>query len=188
LPKNTSTNAAADTQGAAAKRALIAVYMTELYAELRQLAAHYMRRESPTHTLQPTALVNEVYLKFERQKYLHAQNRTHFLALAAIAMRQVLKDHARIKGAKKRGEGLLFVTLDEAASVTTRRDESWDDLEWALERLEKEDPRAAKVAVLRFFGGLTETEIAGEIGLSERTVREDWTYARAFLRKELHVQ
>jgi RNA polymerase sigma factor (TIGR02999 family) len=180
-----STGSAA-SDGADDKRALIAAYMTEMYAELRQLAAVYMSKESPFHTLQPTALVNEVYLKFERQKQLQAQSRTHFLALAALAMRQVLKDHARIKGAAKRGGGkVLFVTLDEVTAVSSRRDEAWDDLQWALEKLEKDDPRAAKVAVLRFFGGLTEPEIAAELGLSERTVREDWTYARAYLRKEL---
>ena len=163
--------------------------MTEMYAELRQMAAVYMSKESPYHTLRPTALVNEVYLKFERQSRLQAQSRTHFLALAALAMRQVLKDHARIKGAAKRGGGkVLFVTLDEVTAVSSRRDESWDDLQWALEKLEKNDPRAAKVAVLRFFGGLTEPEIAAELGLSERTVREDWIYARAFLRKELSAR
>ena len=158
--------------------------MSEVYTDLHRLASVYMGSETPSHTLQPTALVHEVYLKFERQRRLDARNRTHFLALAALAMRQVLKDHARAKGAAKRGGGsILFVTLEEVSAVAARREEAWDDVHWALEALERDDPRAAKITVLRFFGGLTEVEIASALELSERTVRQDWTYARAYLRK-----
>jgi RNA polymerase sigma factor (TIGR02999 family) len=163
----------------------LAEYMPVVYSHLRQLAERRLKSERCNHTLQPTALVNEVYLKFEKQQALDIQGRTHFLALAATAMRQVLVDHARNRNSQKRGGGALLITLDESAAIDEVNAQDMLDLHRALDKLAVLDPLEARVVEMRFFAGLTEVEIARELGISERWVREQWTHAKAWLRKEL---
>lgn len=163
----------------------LAQYMPLVYDQLRQLATRRLREERAGHTLQPTALVNEVYLKFQNQRELDVQGRTHFLALAASALRQVLVDHARAHNSRKRGGGAVLVALDESAAITERNEQDLLDLHRALEKLQALDPLEARVVELRFFAGLTEAEIGRETGRSERWVRDQWTHAKAWLRREL---
>jgi RNA polymerase sigma factor (TIGR02999 family) len=167
------------------KRQQIDVLMPQVYEELRRIAARYLKQERTNHTLQPTALVNEVFLKFDRQARLDVVGRTHFVALAATAMRQILIDYAKRKKSAKRGGGALVITLDEAASLSEANSEAILDLEAALEKLERLDPTEARIVELKFFGGLTEAEIASELGMSDRWVRDQWAHARAWLRREL---
>jgi RNA polymerase sigma factor (TIGR02999 family) len=163
----------------------LAEYMPLVYAHLRKLAESRLKRERGDHTLQPTALVNEVYLKFDRQNGLDIQGRTHFLALSATAMRQVLVDHARQRNAIKRGGEALMVTLDESSIMDDGRAQDMLDLHRALEKLAELDPQEARIVEMRFFAGLTEVEIARELDISERTVRNQWSHAKAWLRHEL---
>ncbi len=163
----------------------LAEFMPLVYNQLHQLAARRLKEERPGHTLQPTALVNEVYLKFQNQKDLDIKDRTHFMALASTAMRQVLVDHARSHKAQKRGGGALLVTLHESDAIGDNRDQDLLDLHRALDKLAAFDEQEARIVEMRFFSGLTEVEIARELGISERWVREQWTHARAWLRREL---
>jgi RNA polymerase sigma factor (TIGR02999 family) len=163
----------------------LAEYMPLVYDHLRKLAANRLRQERDNHTLRPTALVNEVYLKFQRQCSLDVQSRTHFLAMAATAMRQVLVDHARQRNSLKRGAGALQITLDELVAFSDDKAQDVFDLHRALQKLETHDPQEARIVEMRFFAGLTEVEIAREMDISGRTVREKWTHARAWLRREL---
>ncbi len=163
----------------------LAEYMPLVYGHLRKLAESRLRRERGNHTLQPTALVNEVYLKFDRQNKLDIQGRTHFLAMSATAMRQVLVDHARQRKAQKRGGDALLVTLDESAVIDDGRAQDMLDLHRALEKLSELDVMEARIVEMRFFAGLTEVEIARELGVCERTVRDQWSHAKAWLRREL---
>lgn len=163
----------------------LAEYMPLVYGHLCKLAESRLRRERDGHTLQPTALVNEVYLKFERQERLDIRSRTHFLAMSATAMRQVLVDHARQRKAQKRGGDALMVTLDEATAIDERRAQDMLDLHRALEKLAELDPQESRVVEMRFFAGLTEVEVARELDISERTVRDLWSHAKAWLRREL---
>jgi RNA polymerase sigma-70 factor, ECF subfamily len=160
-------------------------YMPLVYDQLRRLAARRLRQERSDHTLQPTALVNEIYLKFQKQQPLDVQGRTHFLAVAASAMRQVLVDYARAHNTRKRGGGAILVAIDESAAIDGRSEQDLLDLHRALEKLQELDPLEARVVELRFFAGLTEVEIARETGRSERWVRDQWTHAKAWLRREL---
>lgn len=158
--------------------------MPAVYDELRGLAARYLSRERTDHTLQPTALVHEAFLK------LHARGivtggRTHFLALAATAMRQILVDHARAKAAVKRGGGWKKVTVSEASSLSDGGVEDVLAVNDALVKLAALDPVAARIVEMRFFAGLTEVEIASELDISDRWVREQWGHARAWLRREM---
>lgn len=163
----------------------LAEYMPLVYAHLRKLAESRLRRERGAHTLQPTDLVNEVYLKFDRQDKLDINGRTHFLALSATAMRQVLVDHARRRNSRKRGGEALMVTLDESSIMDDGRAQDMLDLHRALEKLAELDPVEARIVEMRFFAGLTEVEIARELNISERTVRNQWIHAKAWLRHEL---
>jgi RNA polymerase sigma factor (TIGR02999 family) len=158
-----------------------------LYGELRGLAAHCMRGERSGHTLQPTALVHEAWLKVARALGNGAdiRDRQHFLAVATKAMRQVLVNHARDRGAHKRGAGVPRVPLDEcidAIEATTGDIVGLDDL---LERLAKDYARAAQVVEMRVFGGMLVEEVAQALGLAESTVKADWRFASAWLQKEL---
>lgn len=164
---------------------LTAKLVPEMYAELRRLAERSLAGERAGHTLQPTALVHEVYLKLARQSRLAVQDRAHFLALAAVAMRQVLVDHARAHAALKRGGGWKRVTLAENVAVSPGGTEDVLVLDGALTALAEYDPRASRVVELRFFGGLTEVEVAAEMGMSERWVRGQWTFARAWLQRRM---
>lgn len=153
-----------------------------LYNELRRVAAHHMRGERGNHTLTPTVLVHEAWLRLSSQETV--QDRHHFLALAAQAMRRVLVDHARARQALRRGGDMVSVTLDSnipqplpVASMIA--------LDEALLRLAELNPRAAQVIELRFFGGLTEEETASMLGVTRRTVNRDWEMARAWLYGEI---
>lgn len=154
-----------------------------VYRELRQLAASYLRRERPGHTLQPTALVHEAYLRLVDQTSPNLQNRSHFYGVAARLMRQILVDHARRKQAAKRGG--LKVPLDESMGSTLDRTHDVVALDVALTALEKIDPRKCKAVELRYFGGLSEEEIARSLNVSPITVRRDLRMAEAWLHREM---
>ncbi|HVX10765.1 MAG TPA: sigma-70 family RNA polymerase sigma factor [Pirellulales bacterium] len=156
-----------------------------VYDELRRLAAHYLRRESPGNSWQPTALVHEAFLKLAGQRRVDWQGRTHVLAIGAGAMRRILVDHAKHKGRVKRGGGLKRIQLDETTALSPERDEDLLAVDEALEKLALIDERQASIVELRFFGGLTVEEVAEVLGLSKRTVESEWTMVRAWLRREL---
>ncbi|HEX3420219.1 MAG TPA: sigma-70 family RNA polymerase sigma factor [Candidatus Udaeobacter sp.] len=158
-----------------------------VYDELRRLARQYMRGQSPDHTLQTTALVNEAYLRLAGQKRPSFANRSHFLAVAAKAMRQILVNHAKALETGKRGAGAGKVQLDEAAVVSPEQTSAILDVNEALERLAMLDSRKAHVVELKYFGGLKEDEIAEVLNISGVTVRRDWTFARAWLYNELQA-
>jgi len=157
-----------------------------IYGELRRIAAHYMRNERADHSLQPTALVHEAYLRLRKVNAIDWHSRSHFLAVSAHTMRQILVDHARAKNAGKRGVEWNQVSFEvgelAAASEPTVNIVALDE---ALARLEAFDQRQAKIVEMRFFGGLSEDEIGAELGISERTVKRDWRIARAWLYQEL---
>lgn len=156
-----------------------------VYDELRRLARHYLSRESPGHTLAPTALVHEAYLRLAEHSRVEWQGRTHFFAVGARMMRRVLVDHARAHGRGKRGAGARPVTLVD--DVAKQEFDLADvlALEEALTRLEALDAREARVVELRVFAGLTIDEIAELLDVSRRTVEGDWSHARAWLAAEL---
>lgn len=156
-----------------------------VYGELRRTADLLLNREFEAHTLQPTALVHEVYLKLARSGAPDAESRAHFLGIAARAMRQVLVDHARKRKAAKRGKGEAFVTLGEHADAAAPDAESMLALDDALQRLGRLDARLAQVVELRFFGGLTEEQVAATLGVTSRTVQRDWAKARAWLHAQI---
>jgi RNA polymerase sigma-70 factor (ECF subfamily) len=156
-----------------------------VYEELRRLAARYMRAESEGHTLQPTALVHEAYLRLVNQADARWQNRAHFFAVAARAMRNILVDHARGLRAAKRGGGGHKLPLKEAADVTLERGGYVVALDEALSRLAAFDLQQGRVVELRFFGGLTIEETAEVLGISPKTVQRDWLMARAWLHREV---
>jgi RNA polymerase sigma-70 factor (ECF subfamily) len=159
-----------------------------VYQDLRRLAERYMSRESPGHTLQPTALVHEVYLKLVDQTRANWKGKSHFFAVGAQAMRRLLIDHARGRRREKRGGARQRVTLAESLFPSTKSELDFEELlslNTALERLAAVEARAAQVVELRFFGGLTVPEVAHVLDVSQRTVEGDWTYARAWLRREL---
>jgi RNA polymerase sigma factor (TIGR02999 family) len=156
-----------------------------VYDELRALAGSFLRAERPDHTLQPTALVHEAYLKLVGQVQVTWANRAHFMAVAASAMRRILADHARRRRAAKRGGGWHEITLDEAVDLDSGRDLDLVDLDEALTKLASLDQRKSRVVELRFFGGLTNPAVAEVLGVSRKTVADDWTVARLWLRREL---
>jgi RNA polymerase sigma factor (TIGR02999 family) len=155
------------------------------YQELRRLAQTYMRYERPDHTLQATALVNEAYVRLVGQEKVEWQDRAHFFAVLANQMRFVLVDHARKTRAGKRGGAAIKLSLDEVNGLSEKRDEEILAVHDALARLEKLDPKAARVVELRFFGGLTEKEAASVLGVSIATLKRDWVFARSWLFTEL---
>jgi RNA polymerase sigma-70 factor (ECF subfamily) len=155
------------------------------YDELRRLAADLMRREPREHTLRPTALVHEAYLRLIRQKDVSWEDRAHFFGIAARAMRQVLVDHARAKAARKRGGGLTRVTLDEDLGGPGSNVLQLIDLDTALGRLSKMNQRMGRVVEMKVFAGLDVAELAHLLGVSKRTVEGDWTFARVWLGREL---
>jgi len=163
--------------------------LPRVYDELRALADSYMRRERAGHTLQPTALVHEAFLRMLRLPPGSVQNRVHFFALAAQAMRRILADHARRHRAAKRGGSAVRVPLElvegGAPAAAAGEDVAADDLDAALEDLAKLDPRQARVVELRFFGGLSIEETAEVLAVSTATVKRDWLVARAWLHREL---
>ena len=160
-------------------------WLPEVYDELRRLAGFYLGRERANHTLQPTALVHEAFVKLTEQASAHWNDETHFRAVAANAMRQILVDHARARGASKRGGGWLRVTLSDAARAEGLSDLDMLALEESLEALGELSTRRARVVELRFFGGLTCAEIARVNDVSIKTVEADWYLARAWLRQRM---
>ena len=162
--------------------------MPLVYDELRRLAASYIRREKPGQTLQATALVNEAYIRLIAERAQNWQNRTHFLAIAALSMRQILVQRARRRHAAKRGGDPQRITLDEQLLPAGRDGPAEVDvlaLDAALERLAALDERQAKVVEMRYFGGLTVEETAEALAVSPATVKRHWTLARAWLKREL---
>jgi RNA polymerase sigma factor (TIGR02999 family) len=156
-----------------------------IYGELHNVAQRIMVGERPGHTLQPTALINEAFIRLIRPDDPNWKNRRHFVRIAARAMRNVLVDHARARKAQKRGGAGVPITLDEGLVVGSNDPDSVIAVHEALERLNKVDPQLAQVVELRFFGGLTEAEIGATIGISERSVQRGWRVARAWLTREL---
>jgi RNA polymerase sigma factor (TIGR02999 family) len=159
-----------------------------MYGELRKVAQRYLGRERRNHTLQPTALVHEAWMKLQNERGAEWQGRTHGLAIAAQAMRRLLVDHGRHQKREKRGGGAQPVVLDELLKAATTAGVPIEDLltlEAALTKLEAVDERAAKVVELRFFSGMSAPEVAEHLNLSLRTVEADWTHARAWLKREL---
>jgi RNA polymerase sigma-70 factor (ECF subfamily) len=159
-----------------------------MYSELRKVAQRYLGRERRNHTLQPTALVHEAWMKLQNERGAEWQGRTHGLAIAAQAMRRLLVDHGRHQKREKRGGGAQPLVLDELLKAATMAGVPIEDLltlEAALTKLEAEDARAAKVVELRFFSGMSAPEVAEHLNLSLRTVEADWTHARAWLKREL---
>jgi RNA polymerase sigma factor (TIGR02999 family) len=157
-----------------------------VYEELRRLAHYHMGGQRPNHTLQTTALVNEVYLRLADQTNPRWQNRAHFFAVAARGMRQILVNYARSQQAQKRGGGAVKVDLDEAALVSAEESEEIVDLHEALDTLAMLDSRKAQVVELKYFGGLNYDEIAEVLKISRITVRRDWEFAKVWLYTELH--
>jgi RNA polymerase sigma factor (TIGR02999 family) len=172
-----------------------AALMPQVYDELRRLAANYLRHERPGQTLQATALVHEAFLNLSKQKNQPWKNRTHFLAIAALSMRQILVQRARARHAEKRGGGAEKITLDERVmedpSLSRRSAEREGGavdviaLDAALEKLAALDPQQARIVELRYFGGMTVEEVAEALDISPATVKRHWTVARAWLHKEL---
>ena len=156
-----------------------------VYQELRRLAGRYMSRERNDHTLQPTALVNEAYLRMVQQKEPDWQGRQHFFAFSAHLMRNILVDHARANRAAKRGGEQQQVTLEDAMFAARGSGVDLLDLDGALTKLAAFDERQSRIVELKFFGGLGNEEIAAMLGISERTVKRDWNVARAWLHGEL---
>lgn len=159
-----------------------------VYDELRRLAKDYMSREVPGHTLQPTALVHEAYLRMVDQSRADWKGKTHFFAVGASVMRRLLVDHARGRKALKRGAGWRSVTLSEgldALGAAPLDPAQLLDLNSALEQLAEIDEREAKIVTLRFFSGLTVEQVAEVLGVSRRTVENDWRHAQAWLRLRL---
>jgi RNA polymerase sigma factor (TIGR02999 family) len=172
-----------------------------LYQELRALAQRHLMRERPNHTIQRTALVNEAFVRLVNQQSVDWNNRAHFFALASSLMRRVLVDHARARLASKRGGGAQVLSLDEivapqdeddhvpAVAEPEHLDSETDDditsIDAALQKLAALDERQARIVEMRYFGGLTIEETAQAAGISEATVKREWTLARAWLRREL---
>ncbi len=162
--------------------------MSLVYDELHRLAAHYMGGERREHTLQPTALVNEAYLRLVDSSQVDFRGRRHFVAVSAQAMRRILIDHARARARVKRGGGWDRVTLAQTVAEDNQGDldrEQLLSLNGAIDRLSKLDARQARIVELRFFGGMTVAEIADVLEVSKRTVGGDWAHARAWLKREL---
>ncbi len=157
-----------------------------VYEKLRALAQQYMQRERPDHTLQATALLNEAYMKLIDQSKVDWKSKTHFVAVAAEMMRRILVDHARRHAAAKHGGGRVKIPLEgDPAAPEGQRAIDVIALDEALEELKKLDSRQARVVELRFFGGLTVKEAAYALGVSDRTVDNEWCFARAWLRRRL---
>jgi RNA polymerase sigma factor (TIGR02999 family) len=152
-----------------------------VYAELRRLAAGYMAFERGDHTLQPTALVHEAYLRLVDQRRVDWRNRAQFVGVAAMIMRRILVNHARDRAAGKRGGGVERVSLTVAEDMFDRSELDLVSLHEAIERLTTLDPRAGRIVELKFFGGLTTKEIGEVLQLSPATVERDWSFARAWL-------
>ena len=161
---------------------------SRVYGELHRIASREMRRERPGHTLQTTALVNEVYLRLAAAGSLQIQSRAHFMAVASQQMRRILVDHARSAGAQRRGGGAIQIGLDEARAGVDGRSLDLLLLDESLAEFERIEPRAARVVELRYFGGYTDMEVVEALGVSLATVRRDWEFARSWLFRRMQGQ
>lgn len=159
--------------------------MPLVFDELRRLARSHLKHESECHTLQPTALVNEIYMRLVDQRRVQWQSRAQFFAFAATLMRRILVDHAKAKKTDKRGQGVQKISLHEGIGAPAAVDIDLIALDQALDRLEKMDPTQAQIVVMRFFAGLNNKEIAEAVGISRTTVKREWTLARLWLFREL---
>ena len=159
--------------------------LPHVYDELHRQAVRFFSRERPGHTLQPTALVNEVYLRLYNQREVTWQNRAQFFALAAQMMRRILVSHARARRAGKRGGGEQRITLQEGLAATPERDVNLLALDEALTKLESIDPEKTRMVELRFFSGLSIEETAEALGVSPRTIDRQWQTAKAWLHREI---
>lgn len=168
---------AGDTQAAESLLPLV-------YAELHRLAKGYMRRERPDHTLQATALINEAYLRLVGED-IDWNSRAHFIGLAANVMRRVLVDYARAHNAEQRGGGLQRVEMEDELAISAEQLDEVEHLDEALKKLEKENPRQARVVELRYFGGLSVEQIGALLRIAPRSVKRDWALARIWLFREL---
>jgi RNA polymerase sigma factor (TIGR02999 family) len=156
-----------------------------VYPDLRLMAERFMLRERGAHTLQPTALVNEAYLRLVNTAQPDWQNRAHFFAVAARIMRRILVDHARSRLRDKRGGGADVLPIDDVVVFSEERSGQIVQIDEALERLAALDARVGRIVELRFFGGLSIEETAEALGVSDRTVRREWTFGKSWLRAEL---
>jgi len=162
--------------------------MPLVYEEMRRLARYYMRRERPGHTLQTAALVNEAYIRLVDHRSMRWQNRAHFYAVAAQAMRRILIDHARSRRYAKRGGGAQMVQLDEAAGVFQKQAEDLIALDDALSDLAALDPRKGQIVEMRYFGGMSVEETATVLGVSAVTVMREWSTAKAWLLRAISTR
>ena len=187
LPRRSGDRDVAAEAGAKAEE-----LMPQVYDELRRLAANYLRQERPGQTLQATALVHEAFLRLSKEKNQPWNNRTHFLAIAALSMRQILVQRARARNAEKRGGGAEKIELDESvmADHTPAATGGIDvlALDAALEKLAALDQQQAKIVEMRYFGGMTVEEVAEALDISPATVKRHWTVARAWLHRELRPE
>ena len=183
--KDEQQTAAMATEAAHGNPEAVDLLLPRVYDQLRAVAAALIRNERPDHTLQPTALVHEAYLKLVGRAPIDERGRTHLLAIAARAMRQILVDHARRHNAGKRGGGCVTISLDEEAGLVQGCSVDFSHVNEALDRLARLQERKSQVVELRFFGGLTNEQIAEFLGVSVSTVEEDWRVARAWLAREL---
>lgn len=183
--ENTTSTERAHPEGSGADDSLERVFPI-VYDELRRMAHHQLQREPTGLTLRTTDLVHEAYLRLVAQDATRWKNRAHFLALAAMAMRRILVDHARTHRSEKRGGGVPRVSLDAIEVPIEDRAEFLLALDEALERLHRLDARQAKLVECRFFGGLTEEEAAAVLGVGLRTAKRDWAKARSWLYAELY--
>jgi len=156
-----------------------------IYAELKRIAGGQLRKERPGHTLQATALVHEAYLKLVDQRGVTWQSRAHFFGVAATVMRRILLDYAKSRNRFKRGGGVQRISFDEDLVATAERASELIQIDEALTRLERLDPRQAKVVEMRFFGGLSVEETSVALGVSEPTVKREWAMAKAWLHREI---
>jgi RNA polymerase sigma factor (TIGR02999 family) len=166
-------------------RAALDALVPVVYKELRRLAHCELRKERPDHTLQSASLVNEAYLRLFRMQPPRWEGRTHFFAVAAQLMRQILVDYARRHRASKRGSGVCVLTLDDAVALSPRKEMDVIAIDDALHALAEVDPRQSRVVELRFFAGLSLEETSEAMGIATATVQRDWTAARAWLHREI---
>ena len=169
-------------------RAALDELVPHVHRELRRLARHFLAGERPGHSLPPTALVNEAYLRLVDQRAMKWESRTQFFAISARVMRRILVDHARAKNYQKRGGGAKKVTLVDDLAVGIERGADLVALDDALQALSRLDPRRGQVVELRFFGGLTVEETAGVLGVSPETVMRDWKLAKVWLMRQLRSE
>jgi RNA polymerase sigma-70 factor, ECF subfamily len=172
-------------QAASGDSSAAALLMQSMYDDFRRVAAAQLRREPPGHTLQPTALVHEAFLRLIDQRNVTWQGRTHFIAVGAQAMRRILVDHARGARRIKRGGERRRIQLDESLTVSPKDNEDIIAIDDALNDLAALDPRQAKIVELRFFGGMTNEEVANVLGISRATVDRQWRAIKAWLRSQL---